>query len=150
MAEYLQLAADKFTFRVATDRLYSPEGLWLQAEASSRVRIGLTDFMQQRSGDVAFLSVRSPGTKLHGGDDFAEIETVKVTQSIPCPIAGTIVEANKALEVTPEVVNQDPYGGGWVAIVEATNWEADRAKLLDASAYMAAMRSQVEQEMQAP
>ncbi len=150
MAEYLQLAADKFTFRVATDRLYSPEGVWLQSEAANRVRIGLTDFMQQHSGDVAFLSVKTPGTQLKVGEDIADIETVKVTQSIPCPIAGTILEANQALDVTPELVNQDPYGGGWLAVVEATNWEADRAELLDPSAYLSAMRSQVEQEMQQP
>jgi glycine cleavage system H protein len=148
MPEYLETTSDKFTFRVATDRLYSPEGLWIQPEAPSRVRIGLTDFMQQRSGDLAFLSVKPPGTRVQVGDDFAEMETVKVTQTIPSPVAGAILEVNKALDVTPEVVNGDPYGGGWLALLEVANWDTDRAKLLDANAYFSVMKSQIEQEVQ--
>ena len=63
MPEYLETMVDKFTFRVATDRLYTTEGLWALAEGS-RVRIGLTDFMQQRSGDVAFAEVKPEGTSV--------------------------------------------------------------------------------------
>jgi len=148
MPEYLETTSDKFTFRVATDRLYSPEGLWIQPESVGRVRIGLSDFMQQRSGDLAFLSVKPPGTSVQAGDDFAELETVKVTQSIPSPVAGTILEVNNALGVTPELVNADPYGGGWLAVVEVANWDADHAKLLDASVYLSVMQSQIEQEVQ--
>jgi glycine cleavage system H protein len=146
MVEYLEATAGKFTFRDATDRLYAPEGLWVQPETSSRVRVGLTDFMQQRSGDVAFISVKAPGTTVQRGDDFAEVETVKVTQGVPSPVAGTILEVNKALDLTPEVVNRDPYGEGWLAVIEAANWESDRAKLLDARAYLSVMQSQIEQE----
>jgi glycine cleavage system H protein len=151
MPEYLEATADKFTFRVTTDRLYSPEGvwvLWIQSETASRVRVGFTDFMQQRNGDVAFLSVKTPGTRLQAGDELAELETVKVNLSAPTPVAGTILEVNKALDLTPEVVNKDPYGDGWLAVIEATSWEADRAKLLDARAYLSVMQSQVEQELE--
>ena len=147
MVEYLEAKADKFTFRVATDLLYTPEGLWAQPETSNRVRVGFTDFMQQRSGDVAFISVKAPGTTVQAGDDFAEVETVKVTQGVPSPVAGTILEVNKALDLTPEVVNRDPYGEGWLAVIEAANWESDRAKLLDARAYLSVMQSQIEQEV---
>jgi len=147
MAEYLEATADKFTFRVATDRLYTPEGLWAQPETSNRVRVGFTDFMQQRSGDVAFISVKAPGTTVQPGDDFAELETVKVTQGVPSPVGGTILEVNQALDLTPEVVNRDPYGDGWLGVIEAANWEADRAKLLDARAYLSVMQSQIEQEV---
>ncbi len=150
MSEYLETTADKFTFRVATDRYYSPEGvwaLWLQPEKGNRVRVGLTDFMQQRSGDVAFLSAKAPGTKIEAGDEIAELETIKVNLSVHTPVGGTILEVNNALDLTPEVVNKDPYGEGWLAVVETTGWEADRAKLLDARAYLAVMQGQVEQEM---
>lgn len=146
MPSFLESTADKFTFRVATDRLYSPEGLWVLPEAAGRVRVGLADFTQQRSGDLALLSVKPPGTKVEAGEEFAEMETVKVTQTLPCPVTGTILEANGALELTPEVVNQDPYGAGWLALVEAARWDLDRSKLLDASAYFAVMRSQIDQE----
>ena len=151
MPEYLETTADKFTFRVATDRLYSSEGLWvllIQPEKANRVRVGLTDFMQQHSGDVAFLSVKTPGTRLQAGDELAELETVKVNLAVHTPVGGTILEVNKALDLTPEVVNKDPYGDGWLAVIEAANWEADRAKLLDARAYLSVMQSQVEQELE--
>lgn len=151
MPEYLETTSDKFTFRVATDRLYSADGVWflpIQPENANRVRVGLTDFMQQRSGDVAFVSVKAPGTPLEGGDDLAELETVKVTRGIPTPVGGTVIEVNGALDVTPEVVNADPYGEGWLAVIEARNWKADRATLLDPRAYLAVVRSQVELELE--
>jgi len=153
MPEYLELTADKFTFRVATDRLYTPEGLWalrMQSGAAGRVRVGLTDFMQQRGGDMAFVSVKESGTRLAAGDDLAEVETVKVTLSLPAPIGGTVVEVNGALELTPEVVNQDPYGKGWLAVIEAASWESERARLLDPAGYLAHVRRQVDQELAKP
>ena len=121
----------------------------MKAEAPGRVRLGLGDFLQQRSGDLAFLSVKSPGTKLVAGEDFAEMETVKVTQSLQSPVAGAVVERNPALELTPEVVNQDPYGSGWLAVLEVANWDVERPRLLEPQAYFAVMQKQVEQEVQA-
>jgi glycine cleavage system H protein len=144
--EYLETTVDKFVFRVAADRLYSPEGIWVQPQGT-RVRVGLTDYAQQRSGDVAFVHVRSSGTKVVLGDEFAELETIKVNQSLFSPLTGTLVEVNAALELTPETINQDPFGKGWLAVIEAADWEADRAKLLDPQAYLAVMRSQAEQEI---
>jgi glycine cleavage system H protein len=150
MPEYLETTVDKFTFRVATDRLYSPEGVWVfwvQPEGSDRVRIGLTDYLQQHSGDVAFVSVKLPGTKLAAGDELAELETIKMNLSLPAPVSGTVVEVNPALELNPELVNQDPYDKGWLAVLETASWEAERAKLLDPRAYFSVMQSQVEQEL---
>ncbi len=147
MPEYLQIAADKFTFRVATDRVYTAEGLWFLQEEGGRVRSGFTDFMQQHSGDAAFVSVKPAGTSLQAGDEFAELETIKVNLAVEVPLGGTIVEINAALELTPEVVNEDPYGKGWLAVIEPANWERDRAKLLDARAYLEVVRSRVEQEL---
>lgn len=150
MAELLEITADKFTFRVAADRLYSPEGVWVRPESAARVRVGLTDFMQQHSGDVAFLSVKPAGTYLRAGDEFAELETVKVNLGVQLPVGGTVVQVNAALELTPEVVNEDPYGEGWLAVIEPASWEPDRAKLLDARAYLEVVRSRVEQELKDP
>jgi len=150
MPEYLETTVDKFTFRVATDRLYSPEGVWVfwvQPEGSDRVRIGLTDYLQQHSGDVAFVSVKPPGTKVAAGDELAELETIKMNLSLPAPVSGTVVEVNPALELNPELVNQDPYDKGWLAVLETASWEAERAKLLDPRAYFSVMQSQVEQEL---
>jgi glycine cleavage system H protein len=152
MPEFLEKTVDKFTFRVATDRLYSPEGTWAlwPQGTPGRVRVGLTDFMQQRSGDVAFVSVKARGTRLAAGDDLAEMETIKVTLSLPAPVSGTVVEVNEALELNPEVLNQDPYGKGWLAVIEATRWDDERAGLLDPAGYFALMERQVEQELAKP
>jgi glycine cleavage system H protein len=147
MPEYLEAIVDKFIFRVASDRLYSPAGVWALAEGS-RVRVGLTDYLQQLNGDVAFAHVKPVGTKLAVGDEFAELETIKANVSLFAPIRGAIVEVNADLDLRPEVVNQEPYGKGWLAVIEATDWEADRAKLLDPQAYLSAMRSQAEEESQ--
>jgi glycine cleavage system H protein len=147
MPEYLEATVDKFIFRVACDRLYSPEGVWALAEGS-RVRVGLTDYVQQLNGDVAFVHVKPVGTRLAVGDELAELETIKATVSFYAPVRGAIVEVNADLDPSPEVVNQEPYGKGWLAMMEATNWAADRAKLLDPQAYLSAMQSQAEEESQ--
>ncbi len=144
MPEYLETTVDKFIFRVASDRLYSAEGVWALAEGS-RVRVGLTDYLQQLNGDVAFAHVKPVGTRLAVGDEFAELETIKANVSLFAPVRGAIVEVNADLGRSPEAVNDEPYGKGWLAVIEATDWEADRAKLLDPPAYLSVMRSQAEE-----
>jgi len=146
MPDYLETTVDKFTFRVATDRLYSREGVWALAEGH-RVRVGLSDFVQQRSGDVAFAEAKPVGTRLAFGDEVASIETIKVDIALGSLVAGSVVEVNPALSDAPEAINQDPYGAGWLAIIEATNWEADRARLLDPQAYFAVMTAEAEEEV---
>ncbi len=145
MPEYLETTVDKFIFRVATDRRYSAEGIWALEDGPS-VRIGVSDFVQQFNGDVAFAEVAAPGTALAAGDEVAGIETIKVNLSLPSPVGGTVAEVNPALELSPEVINQDPYGEGWLAILDASDWPTDREALLDAQAYFALMRGQAEEE----
>lgn len=145
MTEFLETTVDKFIFKVAADRHYSSEGLWAQADGN-RVRVGLSDFLQQRSGDVAFANVQQVGTTLAVGDEMATIETIKVNISLTAPVNGRIVEVNPAMETAPEAINQDPYGEGWLAVIEAENWEADKAALLDPQAYFKLMRGQAEAE----
>jgi glycine cleavage system H protein len=150
MPEYLEATFDKFTFRVATDRLYSAQGLWvlpLPSERAGRVRVGLSDYLQQRSGDVAFVHVKPAGTSIAPGGELAEMETIKAILSLTSPVGGTVVESNPVLDPTPELVNQDPYDRGWLADLDAANWEAERSRLLEPQAYLASMRSQVEQEL---
>ena len=134
---------------MATDRFYSNDGVWifwLQPQRGNRVRVGVTDYLQQHSGDVAFVTVKPLGTKLQVGDDLAELETIKVNLMLASPVSGTIVAINDALELNPELVNQSPYEKGWLAEIDATDWEAGRVSLLDAKAYFAVMRSQSEEE----
>jgi glycine cleavage system H protein len=147
MPDYLEAAVDKFIFRVATDRLYSPEGVWALAEGD-RIRVGMTDFLQQRSGDVAFAEVRPAGRAVAAGDEVALIETIKANVEVISPVSGAIAEVNPALAMTPEAVNQDPYGEGWLAVVDASDWPTDRDALLGPQAYFELMKSQAEEEAQ--
>jgi glycine cleavage system H protein len=148
MAEHLEMTADKFTFQVASDRRYTPQGVWVLEETGTRrVRVGLADYIQQRNGDIAFANVKPPGTKLQTGEPFAEIETIKAMVELASPASGTIIQVNAALETTPEVINQTPYENGWLTVIETASWETDRPKLLDASAYFKVMEAQVQEEL---
>ena len=150
MPEFLEVTVDKFTFRVATDRWYTREGVWisslLQGEGIRRVQIGLSDFLQQRSGDIAFAEIKPIGTLLAAGDEVASIETIKVNVALSSPLRGQVVEVNLRMETAPETINQDPYGAGWLAAIEATDWDTDRAQLLDPQAYFAVMKAEAEEE----
>ena len=148
MPKYLEMTADKFTFRVATDRFYSPEGVWILPQPDSpRVRVGLADYPQQHNGDVAFANVKPLGTKLAAGSQFAEIETIKAMADLHAPVGGTIVELNTALNMSPENINQAPYEAGWLAVIEPAAWEEERSKLLGPAAYFAVMEAQVKEDL---
>jgi glycine cleavage system H protein len=145
MPDYLETTVDKFIFKVATDRLYSAEGIWALADGN-RVRVGMTDFLQQLNGDVAFAEVRPEGTAVASGDEVAAIETIKANVEVPSPVGGAIVEVNPEMELSPEVINQDPYGEGWLVVIEASDWPADRDALLGPQAYFELMKAQAEEE----
>ena len=144
--QILHVTVDKFTFLVPTSLVYSDAGVWVKFE-SNCARLGLSDFAQQSSGDAAFANMKPVGTKLELGDEFADIETVKVNVSFPSPVQGTIVEINPSLADAPELINQDPYGKGWLAVVELSDGESDCSKLLNAPAYLALVRDRAEAEM---
>jgi len=150
MSEFLETTIDKFTFRVATDRLYSPEGLWVfwvEPRGNNRVRIGVTDYLQQHSGDCAFATVKPVGTTLKAGDELVALETIKVNLALASPVSGTIVAVNEALDMSPEKVNQSPYEDGWLAEVQTSGWEAERATLLGPDAYLAVVQRLGQEEL---
>lgn len=150
MPEYLEVTVDKFTFKVAKGRLYTRDGVWLlppEGLEGGTIRVGLTDYLQQHSGDIAFVNLKPIGTVLSTGDDFAEIETIKVNVGLPSPISGTVTEINKGLELHPELVNQDPYDKGWLMMLKPAEWAVSRRDLLDADAYFAVMRQQIDEEL---
>jgi len=146
MPEFLETTVDKFTFRVADDRFYTSAGVWALVEGN-RIRIGLSDFQQQRSGDVAFAEIKPVGTQLAFDDEVAVIETIKVNISLGSPAAGRVVEVNPVMANAPEAINQDPYGAGWMAVIEADDWESNLARLLAPQAYFKLMKTQAEEEV---
>ena len=144
MEDFLETTVDKFSFKVALGRTYSREGLWV-LETGQHLRIGIADFVQQRSGDVAFAEVKPAGSRLLAGEELGVIETIKVNISLESPVSGVIRLVNPLMESAPETINLDPYGEGWLVEMEPSDWEGDRLHLLDGAAYFAQMKVEAQE-----
>lgn len=114
---------------------YSSDHEWVRVE-DGRVRIGITDYAQDALGDVVFVQVPEVGAAASAGDTMGEVESTKSVSELYAPVPGTVVEVNADLESNPELLNSDPYGAGWIALVEPSDAAAVGA-LLDAAAYRA-------------
>jgi glycine cleavage system H protein len=142
----ISFTVDKFIFRFPRKLLYSQDGLWILQE-DGLLRIGMSDFVQQRNGDIAFVTLTPAGAELNSGDEIAGIETVKVSFSLPSPLKGKIVEVNASLQDSPELINQEPYDRGWMVVLQPENPERDCAALMTADAYCNLARQQAEAEL---
>jgi glycine cleavage system H protein len=116
------------------DLKYTKEHEWARDEGSGRVRVGITDYAQDALGDVVYVDVPETGTEVRGGEPFGEVESTKSVSDVYAPVSGTVIERNGALEEHPELVNQDPYGDGWMIAIEAAD-PAALDQLMDADAY---------------
>ncbi len=146
MTNFLEYKIDKFIFRIAEDRYYSDEGLWLKLE-TSYVRVGISDYVQQRSGDVAFVEVKPTGTHVAIGEELVIIETIKVNISLASPITGKVIEVNPILEKSPEAINLDPYGDGWLAVIEPDEGEIGIHRQLEPKVYLSKIQHDTKQEL---
>jgi glycine cleavage system H protein len=120
---------------IPSDLRYSTDHEWARVE-EGRVRIGITDYAQDALGDVVFVEVPDVGTKVERGASFSEVESTKSVSEIYAPVSGTIAEINGDLADSPERLNDDPYGEGWICIIEPTD-PAQLEELLDAEGYRA-------------
>lgn len=112
---------------------YTPEHEWLSVEGDIAT-IGITDFAQGELGDIVFVDIDTQGESLGQNDVFGTVEAVKTVSDLFLPIAGEILEVNAALEDSPESVNQDPYGAGWMVKVKIAD-AGQLGSLLKADAY---------------
>lgn len=129
-------AANVAAMTVPTDLLYSPDHEWARVEPDGRVRIGITDFAQDALGDVVYVAVPTLGVRVAAGQSFSEIESTKSVSDIFAPISGTIAEVNEALADSPQRVNEDPYGSGWLCMIDPDD-AGELDGLLDAAGYQA-------------
>ncbi len=141
----IEITVDKFIFRFPVDLRYSDAGLWIRQEGSL-LRIGMADFSQQRNGDIAFATL-APSGPIDFEEEIAAIETVKVNISLPSPVKGTILETNSKLDQSPELINQEPYGRGWLVLVQPENLEGNLGRLMTAEGYSKLARQQAEAEL---
>jgi glycine cleavage system H protein len=120
---------------VPEDLRYSTDHEWVRIDGN-RVVLGITDYAQDALGDVVFVDVPEVGTTVAAGDSFSEVESTKSVSDIYAPVGGVIVETNTELGDSPERLNDDPYGDGWICIIEVAD-TADLDALMDAAAYQA-------------
>lgn len=118
-----------------TELKYSKEHEWVRQDGR-RVVVGITDFAQSQLGDIVFVELPAVGAAITAGKRFSVVESVKAVSDIFAPLNGKVVEINEALNDTPEKVNQDPYGDGWIAVVEVAEGTS-LDDLMDSEAYAA-------------
>lgn len=113
---------------------YTKEHEWVSVVEGRRVKVGITFYAQKELGDVVFVDLPKVGTAVEQGKSMAVVESVKAVSDVYAPVSGKVVEVNGALADEPERINKDPYGDGWICVLEASN-PAQFDALLDAAAY---------------
>jgi glycine cleavage system H protein len=116
------------------DLRYTKDHEWIKIESGNIALIGITDFAQKELGDIVYVEVETVGETLEAESIFGTVEAVKTVSDLYLPIAGKITELNSALAASPELINTDPYGKGWMIRLEVKN-PADIDLLMDAAAY---------------
>ena len=120
--------------QIPEDLRYTEEHEWARAE-DGRVVVGITDYAQDQLGDVVFVSLPEAGSEVTAGRPLGEVESTKSVSDVYSPVTGVVVEKNGSLDPNPELINEDPYGKGWLVVIEAEGGGLD--ELLDAARYRA-------------
>ena len=118
---------------IPADLKYTKDHEWIKIDGDTAT-IGVTDFAQKELGDIVFVEVDTEGESLSEGDVFGTVEAVKTVSDLFMPLAGTVESFNESLEDTPEIVNQDPYGAGWMVKIKFDT-DTDLSELLSADQY---------------
>ena len=119
---------------VPDDLRYTADHEWVRLEDGGRVRIGITDYAQDALGDVVFVQLPEPGSQVEAGASFSEVESTKSVSDVYAPLAGVVAEVNTELGDAPQRLNEDPYGEGWICVIEPAEAAAFES-LIDAAAY---------------
>jgi glycine cleavage system H protein len=123
---------------IPPDLHYTPEHEWVRRTGDDTARVGITDFAQSALGDVVFVQLPDVGSELTAGESFGEVESPKSMSDLYAPISGKVSAVNSDLEGSPQLVNSDPYGAGWLVDVQVSDvaeLESAISGLLDAEAY---------------
>jgi glycine cleavage system H protein len=118
---------------VPSDRRYTKEHEWIRVEGGMGT-VGITDYAQHELGDVVFVEMPKPGTKLKAGERLGTVESVKAVSDIFSPVSGEVTEVNESLASAPEKINQDPHGAAWLVKMRLSN-AGEASALMDSAAY---------------
>ena len=112
---------------------YHKEHTWVKV-TGKKATVGITDHAQEALGDIVYIDLPDADTSIEANSELAEIESTKATSSVIAPVSGTVLEVNEELSESPEVINEEPYGKGWIAVIEIED-ESEVDDLMDASEY---------------
>ncbi len=143
MAEFLETTFDKFIFKVKKGYFYTEDDYWVDIQGDVAT-IGVTDYLQKSGGDVAFVEPVASGKVVGNGDELGEIETIKTTMGLISPVAGKVIEVNGELEAHPELINNDPYGAGWICRIELAEPGNATEQFLHAEQYLEFIKGKLE------
>ncbi len=145
--DFYHEVVDKFIFKVKRGLLYTENDVWIGIQDHESL-VGVTDFLQKRGGDAVFVELPQKGKTVKRGDEIASLETIKAIVPVICPLDGVVAEINSTLKDKPELINEDPYGDGWLALVSPSHLEEDKRELMTAEKYFEFMKSKIKNEMQ--
>lgn len=120
---------------IPSNLYYTKEHEWIRVEGNEAF-VGITDYAQSELGEIVFVDINTEGETLAQGDVFGSVEAVKTVSDLNMPVTGEVLEINEAINDQPELVNNDPYGEGWMIKISVTNTD-DLNNLLDAAGYQA-------------
>ena len=112
---------------------YHKEHTWVKV-AGKKATVGITDHAQEALGDIVYIDLPDADTSIEANSELAEIESTKATSSVISPVSGTVIEVNEELSESPEIINEEPYGKGWIAVIEIDD-ESEVDDLMDATEY---------------
>ena len=127
------------------DYKFTSEHEWIHPESGSKGKVGLTDYAQSQLGDIVFLDLPAPGTQVEQGKKMGEVESVKAVSDIFAPASGNVLEINQTVVDEPKLVNEDPYGAGWLVSVELSK-PTELDNLMDTTKYDAFVAELTEKE----
>jgi glycine cleavage system H protein len=125
--------ADRRADMYPDDLKYTREHEWMRADGN-RATVGITHYAQDALGDIVYVDIPPVGTAVTAGEPFGEVESTKSVSDLYSPVTGTIAQRNEELDKSPEIINSDPYGQGWLVVIEMTD-DGQAVELLDADGY---------------
>ena len=114
---------------------YTKEHEWAKSLEDDTILVGVTDYAQKQLHEIVYVELPEIGREVKSSDSIGAVESVKAVSDIFSPVSGTVIEVNETLINSPELINEDPYGGGWIAKIKPRNLKADLAKLLSPEVY---------------
>lgn len=144
-AEYLTVTYDKFVFKIpAEGYLFNENDCWVRV-VGNRARVGVSDFVQQNLTDITYFEPTRVGAVVEQFDEVGSLESGKSMMDVLSPVSGRVTAVNTELVDSPELINEDPYGRGWVAEIELRDFDSDKALLLDAVSYSSTIEAKAAQ-----